>query len=215
MNDFTNQVSAFVRSTILPPIIKHLKDKNIDVTIEELVDALNLPAGSTQIPPFPSTFTGLQAVATGRSARGKKIPADCPKCEYELTRGDNPGSLCGKPGDVTPLGPRCKQHVGKRGGKTQRVEKPSPVNSGLIEPEKPKSEELSVMRIPGTDLYKEVSTGIIFKQVKGATYAVGIEDNGDIRPLNERETEIIKERKINVGSLSEPTQPTLPEIPAL
>lgn len=227
MNDFTAQVSTLVSNTILAPLVAFLKEKkNVEVTIDELQGALNLPAGATHantIPPFPGTFTGLQAVATGRSARGKKVSPDCPKCEYVLTRGDNPGTLCGKAGETTPLGPRCKQHMGKKGGKTERTGKESPheSSSGLPEPQPqaPKEQELSVTRIPGTEFYREISTGAVLKPLaSGGVAAVGIEEGGNIRPLTESEAATLSARGIVIQPLTTPTKspvPNLGELPTL
>lgn len=219
MNDFIAQISTVIDTTVLTPIIAFLKEKkNVDITLEELHSVLALPAGA-QPPPFPGTFTGLQAVATGRSARGKKPTSDCPKCEYILTRGDNPGTQCGKAGEITPLGPRCRQHAGKKGGgATERVGKKQP-SPGLVDavPKEQKEQELSVTRIPGTDYYREISTGAVLKSLpEGGVAAIGIEENGDIRPLTENESATLSARGIVIKPLpAQNEEPTLNALPTL
>ena len=111
LESVTNQFNQFFDTVILPRIQEFLiKEKNVNVSVEELRNVLKMPAPA----PFPM-MGGLPNGVIGSSkpivntASAPTTPSTAPKrgraankpshgstCPYVMTKGANPGGVCGK-----------------------------------------------------------------------------------------------------------------------
>ncbi|SHO33248.1 Hypothetical protein BQ3484_180 [Cedratvirus A11] len=79
---FQNSFNTLVINTVLTSIVEHLKSKDVDVTLEELLEALQIPPPSVKTSSLP--------------ARPVKVAREG-GCIYTPEKGHNPGVPCGKP----------------------------------------------------------------------------------------------------------------------
>ncbi|SOB74317.1 hypothetical protein BQ9231_00434 [Cedratvirus lausannensis] len=82
LESFQNSFNTLVINTVLTPIVEHLKSKDVDVTLEELLEALQIPPPSTKTSSLPT-----RPVKVAREGG----------CIYTPEKGHNPGVPCGKP----------------------------------------------------------------------------------------------------------------------
>nr|WIL03632.1 hypothetical protein Cplu_187 [Cedratvirus plubellavi] len=82
LESFQNSFNTLVINTVLTPIVEHLKSKDVDVTLEELLEALQIPPPSTKVSSLPT-----RPVKVAREGG----------CIYTPEKGHNPGVPCGKP----------------------------------------------------------------------------------------------------------------------
>lgn len=263
LQSFADSVAQFLSASVLPSLIDSLRQhKQVEVSMEEVTGWLNLPmtrppqlglpqAGTLpmQVPAVPGMMAGAPVMAgTARAPRAKKMNADCPGCAYVFVKGDHEGEACNKPGEQTPLGPRCRTHMGKQGRaeKGEKAEKGKPAGvppmfAGLTgmppAPVAPRAEqELTVVRMPGTDFLLEQSMRAVLKQTPdGGVIAVGIQEGERIRAPSEQEVATLAGRGIRYRAPDAaapaatapaapippalppamPTMPTIPTIPTL
>jgi hypothetical protein len=85
LESFQNSFNTLVINTVLTPIVEHLKGKDVDITLEELLEALQIPLPTkTAAPSIPSVARPVKVVREGG-------------CIYTPEKGHNPGVPCGKP----------------------------------------------------------------------------------------------------------------------
>ncbi|SPN79431.1 Hypothetical protein BRZCDTV_338 [Brazilian cedratvirus IHUMI] len=82
LESFQNSFNTLVINTVLTPIVEHLKNKEIDITLEELLEALQIP-----LPPSKTTLPP--------ASRPVKVAREG-GCIYTPEKGHNPGVPCGK-----------------------------------------------------------------------------------------------------------------------
>lgn len=255
---FSDSVAQFLGASVFPSLIDNLRQhKQVEVTLEEITGWLNLPmtrqapmgmpqAGTLpmQVPAVPGLMAGAPVMAgTTRAPRGKKVATDCPGCTYIYVKGAQEGDLCNKPGEQTPLGPRCRTHLGKQ-GKTEKTDKPAkptggapPIFAGLTgmpaaaPAAAPQEHQLTVVRMPGTDFLLEQTMRAVLRQLPdGSVQAVGIQEGDRMRAPNEQEITTMRARGIRYQPVEggaaaapapaappalPPTMPTIPGIPTI
>jgi len=120
MNAFVNSCAGFVQTSILAPIVQHLVGKGYQVTMEELVGVLQLPATrapSTPVMPAPAVpsmafgavpqMTAAVAPTTAaRKTTATATPVQGRTCVYQFKRGEHKGKYCGKA--TSPGEDHCK-----------------------------------------------------------------------------------------------------------
>ena len=99
--NFSSAVNAFVVSSIITPIIGYLQTKGVQVTQEELLQVLKMPASPVNKIPMPIGFQMPQL--SSNSQGGSITPANRENtgggCIYVYSRGENKGMACNKPTD--------------------------------------------------------------------------------------------------------------------
>jgi hypothetical protein len=112
MSAFVSSCSAYVQGYVLGPVVQHLNNRGVSVTVEELSGVLQLPAARSSVSPVNSTssvpsmaFGGgavppmAAAVVPTTSARkntATSTPVAGRTCMYQFKRGGNKGQYCGK-----------------------------------------------------------------------------------------------------------------------
>lgn len=125
INNFNLACSNLIKSTIVAPIVQYLINKGINVTVDELVTHLQLPA--PRMSPLISSISPInQYASTGGTAivapsttttRGKVIASSViepGKCEYRFQRGEHKNKYCSKP--VEPGTIYCRTCLKNRKG---------------------------------------------------------------------------------------------------
>jgi len=103
LNNFALSYSNFVQSNILTPIVQHLRSKEIDVPVEELMEVLSITP--TRIPSQVGTISGLSygnvapSIVSSVPRRSRAQPEDdgtIRRCTRLVSRGINKGNPCNK-----------------------------------------------------------------------------------------------------------------------
>lgn len=117
MNAFVNSCAGYVHTYVLGPIVQHLVNKGVQVSVEELAGVLQLPAtrGFTPAPPNPATVPAMAfgggipitgavppmaaavAPTNSRKTSATNAPVRGRTCMYQFKRGEHKGEYCGKP----------------------------------------------------------------------------------------------------------------------
>lgn len=84
LESFQNSFNTLVINTVLTPIVEHLKSKEVDITLEELLEALQIPPPNKTAP-----------VSSSVPSRPVKVAREG-GCIYTPEKGYNPGIPCGK-----------------------------------------------------------------------------------------------------------------------
>nr|WIL04069.1 transcription factor TFIIE beta domain-containing protein [Cedratvirus lena] len=84
LDSFQNSFNSLVTNTVLTPIVEHLKSKEVDVTLEELLEILQIPPPLVKSTPLSSSVSRPTKVAREGG------------CIYTPEKGHNPGVPCGK-----------------------------------------------------------------------------------------------------------------------
>jgi len=197
------------------------ENKNVEITSEEICslwDVPYCPPSTPSIPTGASVTTRLPEYYAGAVSPAKKrgggrtkksVDPNAPLCEYKMTRGkkENIGKQCGNPvlADGVTLGADrfCKaclkkaavQKILEKSDDKSTVKPPVLPGSSITVPEKeePKSDEISVIEIPGEPgRYKETNYGFIVEQPdEGTVVAHEIEnEKGERRKLNEEDRKL-------------------------
>lgn len=87
LESFQNSFNTLVINTVLTPVVEHLKGKDIEVTLEELLEALQIPLPTKASTSIPSSSTATRPVKVVREGG----------CIYTPEKGHHPGVPCGKP----------------------------------------------------------------------------------------------------------------------
>jgi len=141
---FINGVSALLQEWVLPCVVQFLeKEKEVQVTVNELIDALELPVSRT-----PSSFYGRSLENTKprkcRTRRDKEILNEDQKCIYIFTRGSRAGMVCGNKTDInSKYCKMCKNKKNAQGNvegnkalkqsSTKKKAKPGVANNEIVE----------------------------------------------------------------------------------
>jgi len=194
------------------------ENKNVEISPEEICVAWDVPYRTPSTPGIPSgaavrtqlpdyySGTGTVSPAKKRGGRSKKVEdPSASKCQYKMTRGKNPGKCCDNAvlGDGT-LGSEkyCKSCL-KKAAVQKLLEKPDdkstmqppsiPGNSVKVPKETDiDKEEISVIEIEGKPgWFKEQKHGFIIEQKTDAVIlAHEVEENGEVRKLNENDRKL-------------------------
>lgn len=216
MEIFTKNCANFVRSTILSEVVKYLKNKGVEVTVEELAAHLELPVKTS-----PSITNIVNSVQTtgGKTGLTEIEPG---KCAYKFKRGPNVGKFCGNPTPVDDI--FCKKCR-----TTRNVQDPAPEKKNILNTpnyksafEKRATPELAQLNFTVFDnkrsLYRDRDTGGILKELEdGKTYVVigtcvhnKFSDKANILPLSPELADFYKERGIVYKPLT--AKPSIPPI---
>ena len=211
-----NQVNSLITSLVLAPLSDWLNsEKNVKVTVEDLLDALKLPKSISSSVSSPVLTTALpvttrptiNVISATVKPKPKSRPPSTesttsgPSCKYVFKRGDLKGKECGKP--VVNGTEFCEQCSNKKTNKpvdakqTKLGTSATPTESkpvvGFTSPlskkiEKPKI-ELRETGQPNT--YIDVQTNIVVKKIvdkeKTLYVAVGVQEETGFRTLTEDE----------------------------
>lgn len=190
LSTFTKLISDFLANSILPSIVKGLKAKGIEVTVDELMLMIQRPNdGSTVVNP-PSSNLILPSKG----------------CIYQFKRGENKGKLCGKP--VSPGFDYCSTCLKSRKSiKKTITETPKVISKEVLqetlslEEKLSQSQDVQVEQVNVTPydeskgLFREINHGFIVREASsGVVIVVGKLEEGtnNIVPLNEQEISIAK-----------------------
>jgi len=219
------------------------ENKNIEISSEEICSLWEvpycppstpgIPSGASVTTRLPEYYAGAVSPAKKRGGRTKKvIDPNAPQCEYKMTRGKNPGKACGNQvlGDGVTLGADrfCKSCL-KKAAVQKMLEKSEdkstvkpPVLPGtsitVPEKEEPKSDEISVIEIPGKPgWFRETNHGFIIEQPnEGTIVAHEIEnEKGERRKLNEEDRKLalaIGFQVVNEETVDDSGIPTIPNV---
>lgn len=141
LETFNTQITGLITSLVLTPLSEWLNnDKNVNVSVDELLDVLKIPkpsktSMSSLAPVFTTTTANIPPVksdTTSRSSSALKTstaPVNKPKskppspenytgatCKYVFKRGDLKGKECGKP--VVSGTDFCEHCSSKKGNKS-------------------------------------------------------------------------------------------------
>ena len=89
LKSFETGVSELCTECILPAVVEHMKGRGVEVTVEELMEAANLP-----VQPAARKASAVPKPRT--RARTTKPDLDQGTCVFPVQRGDNKGKPCGK-----------------------------------------------------------------------------------------------------------------------
>ena len=193
---FTMNVGSFLARDILGPLVEWLRtNKNIELTVDECVKALDLPALAPVAQASMPTLPGLQspvAKASPQRTPAKKAPTpgDGPGCPYSFSRGQYKGQICGAkvaPGETYCNACKKKKIVGGSPGTTAPSGASSaPGLKGTTTKVQPKT--LDVVELPEKDWYKDINNNFIVRRMPdGKIMALAVEDKGTYRHLNDAE----------------------------
>ena len=238
LSNFSQSVSSLLVNEVLAHLVAWLaKEKNLTVTVDEMMGVLNIPSQAKmpapapiQMPNLPNFLAGPGATTApagtaGGSGRKKAsasgAPYNGPTCQYVFVRGAKKHQTCGEPCiEGSNFCRACAKKKsaggpgtgGSGGGATTAPTQgfaPAPSHA----PEAPTGDEtagLQVMALPNRPgFYRTVKEGfIIQQQPDGAIVATAIDVNGVIRPLNEEEKR--KASTLGIGFIDDPATPVAP-----
>ncbi len=204
---FEEGISALVIGTILPLISDCLlRERQVQVTPEEMIQWLELPVSAPRTPNIPGAFqvpnafrtpTGSTPTTTTRSVRRKEPDANAPRCVYVFQRGIKRGQPCGEA--AVPGTQYCKNCARKKGvqavvnggappANPTRGSAQTSTNSRSQPQQQQQQQQIDVVGLPGrVGYYKVLDTGLIIRQLEGGdVMAVAILDaEGNECPLSE------------------------------
>jgi len=217
METFQSNIQSFVVSTILNPISEWLiKEKKIDVSVDELLELLKITQ-QRQVKPSNNSLTQSTITTLGSSgvlttkAKPKSKPPSKEKetessekfgnCKYVFKRGELKGKECGKALKTSDSEycEQCNKKVTKPTSDTKGEVDKKPVETskpsvGFTTSVAKKAEKLKVeLREAGgqPNTYIDVQTNIVVKKVldgdKAVYVAVGVQEENGFRTLTEEE----------------------------
>ena len=210
---FSKGVASYLVHQILPEIVKGLAEKEVHVTVEELLEMTKVPAEKNDTLPPPAILPslkkggklpGMTASVTARSASGSDEAPLKPTCQYKFVRASNGSSpYCGK--TVANGSEYCSAHK-NRGPKSASLEKAkiSPgvakdVISSLIDEQK--VEDTAPLEMKVSNFCSK--RGLVKMPQLG--WIIRTSDNGVIGKLDDSTKEIVpltpaeKEKALNMG----------------
>lgn len=142
-----NCVYSLLNGSILPQISHYLsQEKDIEVSVEELLKALDLPVqeGSPSFIP-PVIKSGSRRRTVGDDGLSEK-PEEGVRCVYQFQRGKKKDKFCGKP--CAPGLNYCKYCKGKRSRKsnpsTKTSSKSTDQETGLVSKKEEAKEDMAL-----------------------------------------------------------------------
>lgn len=206
---FQDSVSNFAKLSILTPISEWLRlEKNIDVSIDELLDVLRIPkvhkspssfSSTTPVTPtFPPHLVGAQKAVISKRKKVEDNP-DAPKCKYEFKKNEKKGQLCGK---VCEEGTEfCKEHnkrASKAATSAKAVSKTTNVVNQVGFTTTPAKKEKTVLNLQKTDkegVFLHTQNNFLVRtdlDESGNTMyvAFSVQEEEGTRPLTESEKQI-------------------------
>jgi hypothetical protein len=200
----------FLVSSILSPLSTWLtSEKNISVSVEELLDVLKIQSGPQRSATNSSPTSLVQSTLAPTKAKPKSKPpskeqvSGGPTCKYVFKRGEFKGKECGKP---AASGSDFCDQCGKKSNKTAEDKKGSDgvektktkaetktlvgfTNSIAKKPEKLKVELREAGGQPNT--FIDIQTNIVVKKItdgeKVVYVAIGLQEESGFRTLTEDE----------------------------
>lgn len=194
----------------------------------------------TQMPNLPGYYHGTGASPSRRGGGRKKNPPDpnAPKCVYQFQRGNRQGQVCGEP--VSQSGEPgsneyCKGCLKKKtvqsriksGSADKSVVRPPVLPGGMVavQDQEKASEEKTIDAVPldgHSDLFKDLEHHFILKKLEDdSLIAIGVEENGNHRPLTADEKTTAQSLGLSIMSngdelpeaVPDQTIPTIPTVP--
>lgn len=213
LNLFTNLCSNLVQSAIITPIVQYLRTKHsIDVSVEELVQEINIPtARSTRTGTVALGGGILPSMATSVPLEKKKTDENTPTCPRIISEGKATQHVCGKPiKDGSEYCRTCAPKDNKMAAPKAALPKKSAPKKVAA-----KTELLPVQEVPTIDAkdYKpekgwliDINYNIAFTKDDLIAFA-HVTDAGtpqeQTRPLTEEEEGIAKYLGLTVGNYSD------------
>jgi hypothetical protein len=218
IESFQSQMQSVLTNVVITPLVAWLhSEKKVDVSVEEILDALKIPRltkplnvtpPSSSQPPIPLSFgtASVSVTPTVRVARPKSKGQTTldnyngPTCKYVFKRGEQKGQTCGKPS--TNGSEFCDQCNNKKSSSKSSETSTKPTKAeaksvapsiGFTAPVGKRAEKLKVelreAGPPGT--YIDTQTNIVVKKVtekdKTVYVAVGVQEESGFRTLTEEE----------------------------
>ena len=200
MTAFVNGYAGLVNNYVITPVVQHLASRGVQISTEELMNVLQLPAQRavpTGIYPntgAPLAFGGaapMMSPSVPPTKSKPRAPASIPPgaklCNYKFKRGGSRGQDCGK---ATAGGSYCNgclksRRVGDDGGATAPGVAPAggipgALNANVAVNAAPVELAVEVYDQP-RNLYRDTNTNIIIHQNEEATVltAVGVHSDAE------------------------------------
>ena len=207
---FAESIANLTRTAIIEPLVDWLRNtKGVEVTADEIVQALNIPA----TPRFQTSYSAVPPPLKGavtskpRAPSTKKIvDPNATPCVYVFTRGKNKGETCGNPSvPGTNLCSACSTKTSANKYKTMPVA-PRPITATVASTSTSTSAAVDVE--PYGDKYLDRLANLILdKQPDGTMVATGVLDGNQERPLTKEEEDAALDRGISLPTKSAAVPP--------
>jgi hypothetical protein len=219
LSDYTKSLIATI---ILPPIVDFLKEeKDVDVSIEELEQALNVQANALVAPIIRS---GARRKKKPRKEVSVEKPKDGEGCIYLYVRGRKGGKYCNQ--DCAEDSLFCKEHksssvtknakkIAQAKTKKEKVKKDTKKDDVGIKTEVPKI-NVSIFKIKNNIVpgyYSQNETGFILHETPDSIYAVcKEEEDKSLRLLTKEEQKEAKKYDLNIFETKKEATKALEEL---
>jgi len=188
-----NCVHSLLTGSILPQISHYLsQEKDIEVSVEELLKALDLPVqeGSPSfIPPVIKSGSRRRSVDDGGLS---EKPEEGVRCVYQFQRGKKKGKFCGKPcAPGLNYCKYCKCKRSRKSGSSSKTSKGADPETGLVSKKEEAKEDLaltveSYYGIVGH--YRHPESNFVLIDDDNVVCAIAKElESGELRSLTEEE----------------------------
>lgn len=184
---FNDSVANLARTSIIEPLVNWLKtSKNVEVTAEEVLEALNIPINVT--PRFQSSYNqsipnSLKGAVASKPRTSKKADPNAAPCEYVFLRGDRKGQACGAP--AIPGTRLCKTCDRKTSAARYKQDAPQAVRPQTRTPN-PRADTEPYGDDPNKFIDKEDGF-ILDRQSDNSLVVTAVLDGDQERELNEEE----------------------------
>ncbi len=199
INIFSNQIVSLIQNTLATPLINWLKtEKNVDVTLDEVMSVLELPMNATSRSNSPNTSNTDPKPRTRKSKKTEtSAKVETGSCEFVYKVKSKQGQICGE--STTNGSHFCRKH------KKSASSPQSTASTTNNEPTFVTPEELPKLLCKPTTylgLVRESTKQVIIHDQpnkKPVAYAVELED-GSLRPLNSDETTFMIKSGVDVSN---------------
>lgn len=216
--NFTNNVGSFIQQTILVPIVNHLTAKGITVTIEELVEVLQLPATRNLGVPamaFGGAIPPVTASVPKRTNTASATPGT--GCTYVFKRGKNKQLCCGK--KCFNGSERCntKNHQIKNPVATPGGFAPNqiPGMAGYSEPQEDNQHSIDVTSYDKSKGLSKTNDNIIVKEKDETILAIGYLDEVQNKIISLTDDQKHACIKLGMAILPDDTPQTIAKSPSI
>jgi hypothetical protein len=220
---FAESIANLTRSVIVEPLVDWLRNtKGVEVTVEEIIQALNIPATprfQTNYSAVPLPLKGAVASKPRASSSKNIVDPNATPCVYVFTRGKNKGETCGQPSvPGTNLCPTCSTKTSANKYKTMMVAPRSAVLPTVPTTTPTKASSVPIDVEPYGDKYLDRQANLILeKQPDGTMVATGVLENNQERCLTKEEEDAAIDRGIslptkNVLPIQVPKNPLIPSL---
>lgn len=185
LNIFSNQIVSLIQNTVATPLVHWLKnEKNVDVTLEEVMSVLSLSTSDTV-----KNVSSPDPTSKPKRTRKTETPVTG-TCEFVYKLKSKQGQVCGE--STTNNAHFCRKHKPKNS--------PSKTQTNLVLPDNGAKLECNATKFTGLAREKTMNI-IIHDQPNKKPVAYAVEQlDGDLRQLNDEETNFMINSGVDVSN---------------